>query len=137
MIQRKGVRKRKGRGGGKRGRYADNGKRRTLDSLKVVKNASVAFSIAARQAERGLRFLAGQFYCRCLTTNAAEPLALQPTESAYVSSKPWRVMGRASGWGTRGAEEGTFDRSFESFPLPPFFSTPLPAIFLSSVSLWF
>lgn len=114
----------------------ENGER--LDSLKVVKNASVAFSIAARQAERGLRFLAGQFYCRCLTTNAAEPLALQPTESAYVSSKPWRVMGRASGWGTeRGAEEGTFDRSFESFPLPPFFSTPLPAIFLSSVSLWF
>lgn len=137
MIQRKGVQKRKGRGE-RRGRYADNGKQRTLDSLKVVKNASVAFSIAARQAERGLRFLAGQFYCRCLTTNAAEPLALQPTESAYVSSKPWRVMGRASGWGTeRGAEEGTFDRSFESFPLPPFFSTPLPAIFLSSVSLWF
>lgn len=73
--------------------------------------------------ERGLRFLAGQFYCRCLTTNAAEPLALQPTESAYVSSKPWRVMGRASWWGERDEEarrwgDATFDR--ESFRVSSF-----------------
>lgn len=134
MIQRKGVRKRKGRGG-RRGRYADNGKRRTLDSLKVVKNASVAFSIAARQAERGLRFLAGQFYCRCLTTNAAEPLALQPTESAYVSSKPWRVMGRASGWGTE--RGGNVRSQFRVFPPPSFLfdssSSDLPLLRLFMV----
>lgn len=90
--------------------------------------------------ERGLRFLAGQFYCRCLTTNAAEPLALQPTESAYVSSKPWRVMGRASWWGegTRRRGGGAMQRSIASL------FASLPSIFLSffmvltlSLSLWF
>lgn len=144
MIQRKGVQKRKGRGE-RRGRYADNGKRRTLDSLKVVKNASVAFSIAARQAERGLRFLAGQFYCRCLTTNAAEPLALQPTESAYVSSKPWRVMGRASGGGR--SEERRRERSIAVSSLSPSLlsfrllfqrSFSPPSLYgFDSLSLWF
>lgn len=77
--------------------------------------------------ERGLRFLAGQFYCQCLTTNAAEPLALQPTESAYVSSKPWRVMGRASWWGegTRRRGGGAMQRSIASL------FASLPSIFLS------
>lgn len=91
--------------------------------------------------ERGLRFLAGQFYCRCLTTNAAEPLALQPTESAYVSSKPWRVMGRASWWGERDEEarrwgDATFDR--ESFRVSSFDLSLLLYGFNSlSLSLWF
>lgn len=77
--------------------------------------------------ERGLRFLAGQFYCQCLTTNAAEPLALQPTESAYVSSKPWRVMGRASWWGEgmRRRGGGAMQRSIASL------FASLPSIFLS------
>lgn len=91
--------------------------------------------------ERGLRFLAGQFYCQCLTTNAAEPLALQPTESAYVSSKPWRVMGRASWWGERDEEarrwgDATFDR--ESFRVSSFDLSLLLYGFNSlSLSLWF